>query len=299
MSARNAPLYIGASGRIGRLLRGAARLDPEAGALWRWQFRRQITDAGAFYWPDLADPAPLVAFCAQKPVGSVFVFAGVTRAGQKDDAEAMAGNLILATQSLEAAHRAGVSRVIVASSSAVYGVGQGWPFRETDALDPANAYGAAKREMELRCAELGARLGLEVCCLRIGNVAGADMLLTNARARKPGDPPLRLDVFPDGEGPRRSYIGPQSLLRVLSALHWARALPKVINLAAPHPVAMNALLDAVGVPWTAQRVPASGHQDITLDCTRLTRLLPAVDIPGSAQDIVRDWQEVVARNDFD
>ncbi|AJE45229.1 NAD-dependent epimerase/dehydratase family protein [Celeribacter indicus] len=290
-------VYIGASGRIGTLLRAVARRVPADASPMLWQFRRpQARGLAHVLWPDLAEVAPLVALCRDRPVRTLFVFAGGTGSADRTDAAAMAANVHLTEAAISAAEAAGIPRVVVASSAAVYGAGRGRAFREDDACAPLDAYGHAKAEMERRCAERAARSGQEICCLRIGNVAGADMLLGSATRHPPGAPPLWLDIYPDGDGPRRSYIGPQSLLRVLLALHRAPGpLPAVLNLAAPHPVGMKALLAAAVVPWRPRPQTDATRQDITLDCGRLTALLPSVGIAASAGAICGEWREAAGK----
>lgn len=73
---------------------------------------------------------------------------------------------------LRAAERAGVRRVVVASSSAVYGDDSALPKREDHGVHPASPYAVAKL-----CAELYARhwaeyRSLETVCLRFFNVYG-------------------------------------------------------------------------------------------------------------------------------
>jgi len=286
---------IGASGRIGALLRAASLAEPAEHIKITWQFRAPPPDPKTgFHWPDLTDPQPLIHEAARRGgLDALLVFAGVSQTGRKDDPAEMKANVEIVDAAISAAQSAGISKLIVASSSAVYGGGMGCPFVETDTLHPLNAYGAAKMEMEALCARRADALGLEICCLRIGNVAGADMLLGNAMARAQGDAPLRLDMFPDGEGPRRSYIGPLSLFRLLCALIVTdQPLPSVLNLGARHPVSMNALLEAAEEPWTAVPVSASGHQNIALNCTALFDICPQVPVGDTAADIVAEWQRL-------
>lgn len=287
--------FIGASGRIGALLRAASRADPVEHVQITWQFRVSPPDPEVgFHWPDLTDPQPLIHEVARRGgLDTLLVFAGVSQTGRKDNPAEMKANVEIVDAAISAAQSAGISKLIVASSSAVYGAGTGYPFVETDALHPLNAYGAAKVAMEALCTRRADALGFEICCLRIGNVAGADMLLGNAMARATDDAPLRLDMFPDGDGPRRSYVGPLSLFRLLCALVATdRRLPSVLNLGVHHPVAMNALLDAAGVPWTAVPVSASTHQNITLNCSALFDLCPQIPVGATAADIITEWQQV-------
>ena len=282
-------LFVGSTGRIGRLLNRALGLAPVDGFEMVWAVRRPDAEFGdTLVWPDLSDPAPLLDHVAKHGAfDAVFGFAGVSQNSDKSDPNVMAQHVSLARNTVLAAKAAGIPRVLLASSSAVYGAGNGVPFREGDPLSPVNAYGASKRDMEQAVSgEEG------VTCLRIGNVAGADMLLTNALAS--AGTPLTLDIFPDGHGPRRSYIGPQDLARVLIGLASAQSpLPKLLNVAAPHPAAMDAILDAAGYGWTARPKSASGHQDIVLDCDRIAQLVPAGISDVSAADIVADWRRTI------
>lgn len=221
----------------------------------------------------------------------MIVLAGVTPGPGVDEA-ALQGNSALAVASLQAAQAAGIARVILASSSAVYGVHpQGKPFAETDDVQPLNAYGRAKLAMETAADPFRAA-GLEVCALRIGNVAGADALL-HPLATAPATPraPVRIDAFADGCGPLRSYIGPQTLARVLSALAaHPSPLPQILNLAAPRPVRMRALALAAG--WPVEMVPAPAHaqQSITLDTSRLAALCKLEEKDSDPAEMVAQWK---------
>ena len=73
---------------------------------------------------------------------------------------------------LEAAHRAGVGRVVFASTAGVYGEPSGLPAREETPLEPLSPYGASKAAAETYM-ELFARLrGISTLSLRMANVYG-------------------------------------------------------------------------------------------------------------------------------
>jgi nucleoside-diphosphate-sugar epimerase len=73
---------------------------------------------------------------------------------------------------LEAARRAGVGRVVLASSAAVYGDSEAFPLDENVSLHPLSPYAVSKRVDELY-AELYTRsFGLDVAALRYFNVFG-------------------------------------------------------------------------------------------------------------------------------
>lgn len=72
----------------------------------------------------------------------------------------------------EAARRAGVRRVVYASSSAVYGNLPGLPKRECDPLQLLTPYAAAKRAAEIMAESFNAAYGMEFVGLRYMNVFG-------------------------------------------------------------------------------------------------------------------------------
>lgn len=200
-------------------------------------------------------------------------------------------NIALAEATLRAAHAARIRRVLLTSSSAVYGAPEGnSPLGEQDSPYPISRYGKAKLAMEAVCAPWRAR-GIEVCCLRIGNVAGADILLLNGRAAGP-DNPLRIDRFADGAGPLRSYIGPATLARVTAALAGhSGPLPDLLNIGAPQPVAMAELATAAGMRWRWQKAPETAIQRITLDLTQLESLYSFVPADSTPAEMIHQWHE--------
>lgn len=245
-------MFLGATGRIGRMVRRHWGAAPPADVRLVAQSRRD--GPGLMRW-DPYDPAVPV----QADV--ILAFAGIwPRSG--DEA---ARNVDLGRAAVAMARHCGARRVLLASSSAVYGPGR--DMAEDAPCRPQAAYGAAKLAMERAVA--GAEV--ETCCLRIGNVAYADALLGGIQ---PGREVV-LDRFGDGGGPVRTYIGPRTMAAVLETL--ARApgpLPAVLNVAAPGRVSMAELLEAAGVGWRWQPAPEGAVQEVTLDCSRLAALHP-------------------------
>jgi UDP-glucose 4-epimerase len=271
-----APLFLGMSGRVGRLIRPSL---PDG--IWQ-AHRRAPVSPGEVNWDLLAGPRPLLALADKVgPPSALVMLAGATPATGTD----MALNVALAQAALQAAQAAGVGRVLLASSSAVYAGHRDAAWLETDPPAPNNPYGAAKLAMEA-AAKPFRDAGLSVCALRIGNVAGADALLLNA----PG--PVRLDRFMDGGGPVRSYIGPATLARVLLDLCSDRhALPPVLNLAAPCPVGMHALTKAAGMDWSWVPAGPRAAQRVVLDCSTLAALTPFSDTDSNPAAMVAQWRE--------
>ncbi len=243
-------LVLGATGRIGTILR---RFLPPAvpAARMLWQARREMPGPGWLSLDPLADGAALAR--AAEGCDAILCLAGVTPMRAEHAPARMADNVALARAAVQAAVQAagqgGCARVLLASSAAVYGRAGGL-LREDLPPAPVSDYGRAKAAMEADAAALGAREGVQVSCLRIGNVAGADAILGGWR------PGFALDCFADGRTPRRSYVGPATLARVLTDLLAAPApLPGVLNVAAPGLIGMGELLDAAGLDWTPRPAP--------------------------------------------
>jgi hypothetical protein len=194
---------------------------------------------------------------------------------------------------MDAARTAGVPWVFIASSAAVYGVPDG-PAIEAGPVRPVSAYGQAKLDMERAVFDWAKAAGQRapgVTCLRIGNVAGADQLLAD-RDRVTCD----LEVLPDGQAPRRSYIGPLALASVLSQLVSLTVsgcrLPFLLNVALDGCVGMDALLAADRCGWQPRKGNQALIPEVRLDVSRLAAL---VDLPCGGNDagsIVADLNQV-------
>ena len=140
--------------------------------------------------------------------------------------------------------------------------------------------------MERQGARLAAELGVRVSSLRIGNIAGLDAILGGWR------PGFQLDRFPDGRTPRRSYIGVETLARVLGDLAAAPDLPAVLNVAAPGAVEMGALLEAAGLGWTARPAPATAIAEVRLGVQALERVTDLTQAEGLPATLVTQWRKL-------
>lgn len=270
-------LVLGATGRIGRVLR---HYWAEQGDRVLWQGRYLPSGAGG-HWA-IYDPLRDMAAGAQAARGrsAILCLAGVThvqaaRGGDFDD------NLRLAEVAIRVGAASG-ARVLLASSAAVYGNRPGL-LGEDLPLAPVNAYGRAKARMEARGTALAVDLDVPLTSLRIGNIAGLDSILGGWRAG------FELDVLPDGSTPRRSYIGLSDLAAALAAVVAATELPAVLNIACPGTVAMGDLLDAAGLDWHPRPAPADVIAQVELDTTRLAALSPVGAAPADPAGMVANW----------
>lgn len=286
-------LLVGASGRVGAMVLRHWQRNPVDGVRVVAQYRAPRgsgvpANAPALHWAPADGPGPLCALAAERGAPAVVIMlAGVVPGA----AAPLTDNARLAEAVIDAARQVGTPRVLVASSSAVYGPARHNPLHESARFEATGAYGMAKRRMEDVCQQARAT-GLDVCVLRIGNVAGADMLLRNARRATPAQP-LELDRFSGGGTPERSYIGPATLARVLATLAGQpEPLPPVLNVAAPRPVRMQELVVAAGVPWRHVPAPPDAVERLTLDCGALARLHAFDPSDSQPAAMVAQWQEL-------
>lgn len=272
------PIVLGATGRIGTGFQRLARAGLWPGITPLWQARNgglRPADDG-WEWDILGPRKPAVPPC-RGIIGLAGVVSGPV--GLNTDLALAAVDLALAS---------GCVPVLLTSTAAVYGHQSG-PVDEQSICDPINDYGRAKLAMERAVAVRLRALGRDappVCILRIGNVAGADSLLLSA-----GRGAVILDQFAGGRGPERSYIGMQSLARVMISLmdcmERGEPVPLVLNVAAPAAVRMTDLLQAAGVGWNWQPAPPGAVARMTLDTARLATLVPLEPQAAAPAELVR------------
>lgn len=253
-------LVLGATGRIGRVLQHVWEADGRAGSVL-WHGRRSIASSMLNHveFDMLRDVGALTT--AARNRAAILCLAGVIP-GRGDN---MKDNVALAEAAIRAGAKAG-ARVFLVSSAAVYGAQTGI-LLELSQLRPQTDYGRAKMEMEMRGLALGAELGVPVCILRVGNIAGLDAILGGWQ------PGFKLDVFDDGRSPRRSYIGVQELARVIAEVLITPDLPKIMNIAAPGTVEMGALLDAANLRWTPRQALDSAIPEVCLNTKVLEQIV--------------------------
>jgi len=288
---RNGTLVVGGSGKVGRLALAAWRDNQrlQQDIVLQSRLNDTITGPKSLRWDPVEGSKPLCDWVDNfGPLRTMVVLAGVIPGQGRD----LFKNKVIAEACLDAAIAAGISRVLIASSSAVYGADSRSPFVETSICNPVNAYGTAKIEMEKACLARR-RPGLDICILRIGNVAGADMLLLNIAKLTAGQT-IEIDVFNDGRGPVRSYIGPETFASTLQSLcTYSDLLPDIINIAAPSPVSMDDLAVAAGCRWTPRIHASSLPQRITLNCNLLASLHDFNPEDSGADEIIRQWRRTI------
>lgn len=129
----------------------------------------------AFEQADVCDESAMRAILNRhKPVGVIHLAAKAgVRPSIADPAGYSRANVLGTSVLMEEARRAGVARLVMASSSSVYGNNPKVPFGETDDVsEPISPYAATKRACELLAHAHWKLSGMPTACLRFFTVFG-------------------------------------------------------------------------------------------------------------------------------
>jgi UDP-glucose 4-epimerase len=152
---------------------------------------------------------------------------------------------------MEAIRDAGVQRVVLASSGAIYGRQPRQPVRETDIPNPDSPYAISKWSAEQYVHTIGNLWGIETVALRIFNAYGPGQSLPVSHApvvprfMKAALTGGSVVIFGDGRQSRDFvYVADvvQALVRAATATQVNR---KVLNIGSGQETTVNALVDAV------------------------------------------------------
>jgi UDP-glucuronate 4-epimerase len=246
--------------------------------------RRNLRDIQALGRPfefvqgDLLDRAALDELCGQAKFDQVVHLAA--RAGVRPSLEAPAlyqrVNVEGTVNVLEAARLHGTQKLILASSSSVYGVNSKVPFAENDPIAQAiSPYAASK----LACESLGHVYhhiyGLDVVMLRFFTVYGPrqrpDLAIHKfARAIRAGKP---IPVFGDGST-ARDYTFIEDILQGIMSCTQREFGYEIFNLGESQTVKLSRLIEllegALGQKAVIQRLPAQPG-DVPLTCADISK----------------------------
>jgi nucleoside-diphosphate-sugar epimerase len=152
---------------------------------------------------------------------------------------------------LRAARENGAKRVVLASSSAVYG-NSAPPLKESMKPSPLSPYAETKLENEQQAAEFWKKEGLEAVCLRYFNVYGPGQRADSPysaviprfiSALKSGSRPV---IYGDGKQ-TRDFIYVEDVVRanLLASKSGRGTLGKAFNVASGRPTSLISLLDSL------------------------------------------------------
>ena len=125
---------------------------------------------------DVRETARLEAALRQHGVSAVMHFAGLLSVEEsvREPARYYDHNVRGGLSVLDAMCAAGVDRLVLSSTCAVYGNPVTTPIDEEHPTDPINAYGSSKLVVERALRDYGRAYGLQSIALRYFNAAGAD-----------------------------------------------------------------------------------------------------------------------------
>lgn len=198
---------------------------------------------------DVCDEAVMSRACA----GASAVIHLAAKAGVRPSIEDPVGyvraNVLGTANVLHCAHKAGCARVVVASSSSVYGNQPSVPFSETDsALEPISPYAATKRSCELLGHAHHHLTKQPVAMLRFFTVYGPrqrpDLAISLFMERIAGGQPIRL--FGDGQSSRDYTYVADIVSGVLAAHDRIDAHGfRIWNLGSDRPTSLNDLVRTI------------------------------------------------------
>jgi len=213
---------------------------------------------------------------------------------------------------LEAARRAGVSRIVFGSSSSVYGDSTPVPFREDAiAIEPVSPYAATKRAGELFLGSVAPIYGFKAVSLRFFTVYGPRQrpdLAIRAFTRKMVEGST-ITLFGDGSQARDYTYCDDIVAGVVAAIEWTDTMPvgvETFNLGGNRSIPTEAMVAeiarALGIqpriewapmqPGDVQRTAA----DLTKSSSRLG-YMPKISFPDGIRRFVTWFREVYGRTD--
>jgi UDP-glucuronate 4-epimerase len=213
---------------------------------------------------------------------------------------------------LEAARRAGVSRIAFGSSSSVYGDSTPVPFREDAvAIEPVSPYAATKRAGELLLGAVAPIFGFRAAALRFFTVYGPRQrpdLAIHAFARRMIDGEV-ITLFGDGTQARDYTYCDDITAGVMAAIDWTATAPvgvEVFNLGGNRSVPTGDMVAeiarALGIEPRLEWGPMQPGdvQRTAADLTRSGRVLgyaPKTPFPEGIRRFIVWFREAYGRSD--
>lgn len=254
-----------------------------------------------FHKLNLNSPDAAALLAAEKPsmiyhlAGDALVSRSVADPLADVDANLMPTLRLLESVRIHSPH----SRVMFASTGAVYGESAASPFTEDDPLYPISPYAVAKLASERYCYAYARTFGLRTCSLRLFSIFGPRQRkqVVFDLIRKLHANPARLELFGDGSQ-ERDFSHSSNVVDafVLAAQH-AEFAGEVINVAGNETVSIRELAsiiaDLMGAKpefvFSGEKRPGDSQRWIA-DTSRLRHLgyYPGVSLRNGLRDTI-DW----------
>jgi UDP-glucuronate 4-epimerase len=221
-------------------------------------------------------------------------------------------NVIGTAAVVEAARRAGVSRIAFGSSSSIYGDSTPSPFREdAPAVEPVSPYAATKRAAELLIHAVAPIYGFRCAALRFFTVYGPRQrpdLAIHAFARRMVEGEV-ITLFGDGTQARDYTYCDDIVAGVAAAIDWTATAPVGLepfnlggNRSVPTGAMVAELAQALGIEPRLQWGPMQPGdvQRTAADLTRSGAVLgyaPVTPFPEGIRRFVAWFREAYGRSD--
>jgi UDP-glucuronate 4-epimerase len=221
-------------------------------------------------------------------------------------------NVIGTAAVVEAARRAGVSRIALGSSSSIYGDSTPSPFREdAPAVEPVSPYAATKRAAELLVHAVAPIYGFRCAALRFFTVYGPRQrpdLAIHAFARRMVEGEV-ITLFGDGTQARDYTYCDDIVAGVAAAIDWTATAPVGLapfnlggNRSVPTGAMVAELAQALGIEPRLQWGPMQPGdvQRTAADLTRSRAVLgyaPVTPFPEGIRRFVAWFREAYGRSD--
>lgn len=214
--------------------------------------RHPRASAFEFVQGDICDADTLGALVARsKPAGVIHIAAKAgVRPSIADPRGYAMTNLVGTAVVLEAARSAGCSRIVIASSSSVYGNNPRTPFSEEDSVEhPISPYAATKRANELMGHTHHHLTSMPTAMLRFFTVFGPrqrpDLAIRKFLAKVSAGE--EIEMFGDGSTSRDYTFIDDIVAGILAAYDRIPSFGyRIWNLGGDHPISLAGLIEAVG-----------------------------------------------------
>jgi UDP-glucuronate 4-epimerase len=265
-----------------------------------------------FYELDLLDAAALKSHLTPDTVVAHLAAKAGVRPSLADPVAYARVNVGGTAAVAEAAHAAGVSRILFGSSSSVYGDSTPVPFREDAvAMDPVSPYAATKRAAELLLRSVAPAYGFRVASLRFFTVYGPRQrpdLAIHAFTRNMIER-RTLTLFGDGTQARDYTYCDDVVAGVLAALRWTETAPIGVehfnlggNRSVPTGVMVDEISAALGMTPEIEWAPMQPGdvQRTAADLTKSGAVLgyaPRTPFPEGIRRFVAWFRKTYGRSD--
>ena len=300
--------------RRGDEVLGIDNFDPFYSRAMKERNLAELGAAGGFCFSE-QDMLDVEALRPQLTPGTVLVHlagkAGV-RPSLADPVGYARANLTGTAAVLEAARRAGVSRIVYGSSSSVYGDSTPVPFREdAEAVRPVSPYAATKRAGELFLSSVAGIYGFRAASLRFFTVYGPRQrpdLAIHAFTRKMVDGQT-ITLFGDGTQSRDYTYCDDIVAGVVAAIDWTEAAPLGVeqfnlggNRSVPTEAMVAEIAEALGIAPRIEWAPMQPGdvQRTVADLTKSAAILgyaPHTPFPEGIRRFVAWFRRVHGRTD--